>query len=104
MVEALIDKYFGSETTARGVDAPLDTITTRDRFGLVRGSILILPDGRQYKLDITHRMLTMRELADATGFPHDYEFSGGDTAAKKQIGNAVPPPLAEALYRAALAA
>lgn len=31
-------------------------------------------------------------------------FCGGDTAAKKQIGNAVPPVLAEALYRAVLAA
>ncbi len=29
---------------------------------------------------------------------------GGDTAAKKQIGNAVPPVLAEALYKAILAA
>jgi len=104
MVEPLIDKYFGSETTARGAGVPLDTITTRDRFGLVQGRILALPDGQQYKLDITHRMLTMRELADATSFPHDYQFCGGDTAAKKQIGNAVPPALAEALYRAVLAA
>ena len=31
-------------------------------------------------------------------------FCGGDTAAKKQIGNAVPPALAEALYKAILAA
>ena len=30
-------------------------------------------------------------------------FCGGDTAAKKQIGNAVPPVLAEALYREVLA-
>lgn len=34
----------------------------------------------------------------------NYVFCGGDTAAKKQIGNAVPPVLAEALYRAMLAA
>ena len=33
-----------------------------------------------------------------------HPFCGGDTAAKKQIGNAVPPALAEALYRAVLSA
>lgn len=104
MVEPLIVKYFGSETTAKCLRAPLDTITTKDRFGLVHGRILTLPDGQRYRLDITHRMLTMRELADATGFPHDYQFCGSDTDAKKQIGNAVPPALAEALYRAVLAA
>ena len=104
MVEPLIVKYFGNGSGAKCADVPLDTITTKDHFGLVQGRVLTLPDGRQYKLDITHRMLTMRELADATGFPHGYQFCGGDTAAKKQIGNAVPPALAEALYRAALAA
>lgn len=87
-----------------GVDQPIPTISTKDRFGVVQGRILTLPDGRRYQLDITHRMLTTRELADATGFSHDYVFSGTDTDAKKQIGNAVPPPLARALYLAALAA
>ena len=66
--------------------------------------ILTLPDGQKYKLDITHRMLTAKELAAATGFPAGYRFFGGDTAAKKQIGNAVCPDLAAALYRAFLAA
>ncbi len=49
-------------------------------------------------------MLTARELAAATGFPDDYVFVGGDTAAKKMIGNAVCPDLAAALIRAILAA
>ena len=104
VVNPLIVKYYGNETGAKTVSEPLDTITTKDRFGLVQGRILTLPDGRQYKLDITHRMLTASELARATSFPDDYIFCGGDTAAKKQIGNAVPPALAEALYRAVLAA
>ena len=86
------------------VDQPIPTISTKDRFGVVQGRILTLPDGRRYQLDITHRMLTTRELADATGFAHDYVFTGTDTDAKKQIGNAVPPPLARALYLAALSA
>ena len=96
-------QYYGASGPVP-VDVPCPTISTRDRFGLVQGRMLRLPDGQLFKLDITHRMLSMRELADATGFPHDYGFAGTDTDAKKQIGNAVPPPLAEALYRAALAA
>ena len=104
MVEPLIVKYYGSETSAYEINRPLDTITTKDRFGLIQGRILTMPDGKQYKLDITHRMLTASELARATSFPDGYIFCGGDTAAKKQIGNAVPPALAEALYKAILAA
>ena len=79
-------------------------IPTKDKFGLVQGRILILPDGSKYKLDITHRMLTSKELAAAMSFPENYIFEGTDTDIKKQIGNAVPPVLAEALYRAFLAA
>ncbi len=102
-VRPFLTQYYGTSDVA-SVDAPCPTITTKDRFGLVQGRLLKLPDGQIFKLDITHRMLTMRELADATGFPHDYNFAGTDTDAKKQIGNAVPPPLARALYMAALAA
>ena len=98
----LISYYSTGTTTA--TDRPVPTITTKDRFGLIQGRVLTLPDGRKFKLDITHRMLTAKELAAATGFPDDYVFVGGDTAAKKMIGNAVCPPLAEALYRSALSA
>ena len=103
VVAPLIDKYYGGEKSAHEADKPLPTITTKDRFGLITGRILTTPDGRQYKLDITHRMLTAGELARATSFPEGYIFCGGDTAAKKQIGNAVPPVLAEALYKEVLA-
>lgn len=103
LVEPLVLKYYGSEAGATTCDRPLDTITTHDRFGIVQGRVLTLFDGQRYRLDITHRMLTAAELARATSFPEGYKFCGGDTAAKKQIGNAVPPVLAEALYRAVLA-
>ncbi len=103
MVTPFLMEYYKNGKPV-GVDQPLPTITTKDRFGVVQGRILTLPDGRRYQLDITHRMLSARELADATGFSHDYVFSGTDTDAKKQIGNAVPPPLARALYLAALSA
>lgn len=96
-------EYYGNGTN-HPVGDPVPVIPTHDRFGLIQGRILTLPDGSRYKLDITHRMLTSRELAAATGFPVDYVFIGGDTAAKKMIGNAVCPDLAEALVRAILAA
>lgn len=101
--EPFIVEYYG-QGGAVPLDIPLHTVTTKDRFGVVEGRVLTLPSGSSYQLDITHRMLTARELAAATSFPENYVFCGGDTAAKKQIGNAVPPVLAEALYRAVLAA
>ena len=103
IVRPFLIEYYG-QGGAVSADIPLHTVTTRDRFGIVRGRIFTAPDGRMYQLDITHRMLTAGELAAAMSFPGDYVFCGGDTAAKKQIGNAVPPLLAEALYRAVLAA
>ena len=103
VVSPFIVAYYGNGFTSPVSDA-LPTICTKDRFGLIEGQILKMPDGRQYKLDITHRMLTAKELAAATGFPKGYRFAGSDTAAKKQIGNAVCPALTSALYRAFLAA
>jgi len=103
VVEPLLVEYYGNGAS-HPVSVPVPTISTHDRFGLVQGKVLVLPDGQRYRLDITHRMLTSRELAAATGFPAGYKFVGGDTAAKKMIGNAVCPPLAEALYRSALSA
>ena len=103
IVRPFLIKYY-SQGGAVPADIPLHTVTTKDRFGIIRGRIFTAPDGRTYQLDITHRMLTAGELAAAMSFPGDYVFCGGDTAAKKQIGNAVPPLLAEALYRAVLAA
>ncbi|PWA40704.1 DNA cytosine-5-methyltransferase [Artemisia annua] len=45
------------------------------------------------------RILTVRECARSQGFPDDYKFSGNIQHKHKQIGNAVPPPLAYALGR-----
>lgn len=105
-------KYNGTGN-ANSIDEPLDTVTTKDRFGLV--SVLIdraltpkagLPlleiNGEQYYLDVYFRMLKYRELSAANGFRTDYKFVGTTQEIVRQIGNAVPRRTARALVYAAL--
>ena len=48
------------------------------------------------------RRLTVAESAMLQGFPRDFRFSGGQSARYRQVGNAVPPPLAAAIVRSVL--
>ena len=41
--------------------------------------------------------LTVTMAAKVQGFPEDWEFQGGKTAAYRQVGNAFPPPVAAAV-------
>lgn len=43
------------------------------------------------------RIVTVRECARSQGFPDSYKFAGNILCKHRQIGNAVPPPLAYAL-------
>lgn len=95
LVEPFIVKYYGTGKY-QGVNEPLDTITTNDRFGLVEVN-------GKYHLDIRFRMLQPHELAAAMSF-EDYKFAGNRGDQVKQIGNAVPVRIAEALCRALLVA
>jgi len=101
VTEPYLVEYFGTGTTA-SVDDPLEAVTTKPRSGLVIPQ-LIAEGHLVYRLEIRFRMLQPRELARAQGFPDSYEFTGNREAVVKQIGNAVPPPMAAALFEAVLA-
>ncbi len=51
-----------------------------------------------------HPMLTLQMAATIQGFPKDWFFCGKKTPAYRQIGNAFPPPVAEAIGRQIISA
>jgi len=102
-VRAFLIKYYG-QGIGQEVNQPLDTIVSKDRFGLVTIK------GEDYQIvDIGMRMLQPHELYKAQGFPDDYiidrDYTGKEYPKSKQVarcGNSVPPPFAEILVRANL--
>jgi len=103
-VQAFLIKYYGTGT-AQSIEQPLDTVTTKDRFGLV------IINGDKYQIgDIRMRMFEPHELFAAMGFPDDYQIAfdsnGKKNTKKNQVarcGNAVCPPIAQALVAVNLA-
>lgn len=95
LIEPFLVKYNGTGK-AVSVEEPMHTIPAKARFGLVE------IDGQPYQLDIRFRMLLVKELAGAMGFPSDYEFQGTKADRVRQIGNAVSVGLSSALCYANL--
>lgn len=57
------------------------------------------PEKGRYLHPEKHRPITHREAARLMGFPDDFIFLGSKVEIAKQIGNAVPPPLAGAIAK-----
>jgi DNA (cytosine-5)-methyltransferase 1 len=84
--------YYGSDGAGgwQSLDRPLRTITTLDRFALVK------PNGSGHLL----RMLQPTELAAAMGFPSDYKWPAVPRRCRiKLVGNAVSPPVIKAIVQ-----
>lgn len=96
LTEAFLTQHYGSGDGIASVDAPVPTVTTRDRFALVQPTI----DG--LTLDIRFRMLQPHELSAAMSFPQGYQFAGNKGEQIKQVGNAIDVSMAKALGLAIL--
>lgn len=83
--------YFGSGSgkTGRSLSRPLGTVTTRDRWALVKGGYM--------------RMLMTEENRLAMGFRPDYVLPGNHKLATFLLGNAVCPPVARHVLEAVVA-
>jgi len=103
-VRAFLMQYHGM-SESHDLKKPINTVTSKDRFGLVTVR------GVEYQIvDIGMRMLTPRELFRAQGFPEDYiidrDAAGRAITKTDQVarcGNSVCPPMSEVLVRANLA-
>jgi len=111
LIYGFLQKYYG-QGIGQDAGAPMDTITTKDRFGIV----MVTVDGVLFAIvDICMRMLQPRELYNAQGFSPNYRINCQvwDMTRKKprwrwltkteqvrMVGNSVSPPVATALAAA----
>lgn len=75
-----------------------------DRPSVTIRTEFVKPEKGRYLHPTENRAITLQEGARLQGFPDDYRWCGSKTAIAKQIGNAVPIKLGEAIGRAVLAA
>jgi len=95
-VFAFLQKYYGNEKGGVGIEGPMHTVPTVDRFGLVT-----VASGRYSIVDIGMRMLQPHELLKAQfgRFANTYKLVGTKRRKVAGIGNSVCPEVASALVR-----
>lgn len=86
--EHLLVPYYG-KGTARTVADPVGTLSTHDRYALVRGDVDIN--------DVLFRMLEPHEIGRAMSFADSYVVLGNKREKVRQYGNAVTPNAAEVI-------
>lgn len=88
-VNAFLTYYYGRTTTS-GMNAPVGTVTTKERAAVVMN-----PAENIDINECTYRMLVDREIQRAMAFNDDYIILGNSKDKVRQLGNAVTPPAME---------
>lgn len=88
VTDHLLIPYYGTGT-ARPVTEPVGTLSTRDRYALVRGHVDVD--------DVLFRMLEPHEIGRAMSFADEYVVLGSKRERVRQYGNAVTPNAAEVI-------
>lgn len=88
--DQFIFSYYGMTKSGRGMDRPIGTITTRDRWAIVNGDRM--------------RMLTATENLLAMSFPADVKRPTSHQQTVHMAGNAVPPLAGQRVIEALLKA
>jgi DNA (cytosine-5)-methyltransferase 1 len=88
--DRFLSAFYSATKGGRGLDRPIGTITTRDRWAVIDGDRM--------------RMLRIPEAKAAMGFRPDYQLPDNSREAMHLLGNAVPPPAAREVILALRAA
>jgi DNA (cytosine-5)-methyltransferase 1 len=89
--QSLLVPYYG-KGNARTAREPVGTLSTRDRYALVKGEVDIE--------DVLFRMLEPHEIGRAMSFADQYVVLGNKRERVRQYGNAVTPNVAEVIVSA----
>lgn len=94
--ELRLDCHKNVDTSAGGWPDVYGRLEWDGQCPTITGGFDSFTRGR-YGHPLQDRPLTPREAARLQGFPDDFVFQGTRADIRSQVGNAVPPPLAEAL-------
>ena len=103
--EQMLQKMSFIEDGGDRTDIPIDLrpksgdIRKYIKYNSNKPSITITGDMRKVFHYSQNRALTVRELARLQTFPDSFEFKGSSISAQQQVGNAVPPLMAEAIAK-----
>jgi DNA (cytosine-5)-methyltransferase 1 len=87
------------------LDRPADTLSAGSQSGHPNGRSIVSASQKARECllgEMGRRRLTVAECSVLQNFPPDYPWQGTKTSQYRQVGNAVPPKLAEVVVRAVL--